>query len=63
MQSRTKTEDMPALRVEGAGEPMLEESARYLRHRHQSQTAVNQQGGDFTDDEPTVPGFRHNKEG
>lgn len=55
MQSRTKTEDMPALRVEGAGEPMLEESARYLRHRHHTQ------GGDFTDDEPTVPGFRHNQ--
>ena len=51
MTSRTKTEDIPALKVEGAGRELL--SAMQRRHAHVS---------DFTDDEPTVPGFKHNKE-
>lgn len=50
MHSRTKTEDMPALQVAGAGTPLLEESARYLRRRHE-----HPEQGDFTDDEPTRP--------
>jgi hypothetical protein len=56
-QSRTKTEDMPAINVEGAGEAMLAESTRYLIHRHRAHAPANV----FTDDEPTRPGWQHNQ--
>lgn len=50
MNSRTKTEDMPALQQPGAGYRIAREAQE--RHAHPPR--------DF-DDEPTVPGFRHNQ--
>lgn len=46
MQSRTKTEDMPALQVAGAGHQLLAQ----MRQRHE-----HPEHSDFTDDEPTRP--------